>query len=593
MNRIQRWVVRLACRVSPQLTRLLRSANYSLESLSLEVDHLRENNSYERLQAERMAAELREAVALSGSGPWRGGIDVTPVPARESRGSIGVQPAVLGLRERLWELELALEDRGWKRQLAIAATEFSRYGIQQLILISRLYFIKNPLIRRGVQVSADYVFGRGFEISSQDEAANETIGEFLKANKSELGQAALCEKHEQLNTDGNIFFAFFTDVQTGTVQVRTIDPTEISEIVCDPEDQGKPWYYKRDWMYQDFSMRAGIVQPATKTTWYVDIDYNPPDRPTEIGGKPIATEASGDYVRILHFKDGGLCKWHFAAPPIYAALDWARAYRHFLEDWASITRALARFAWNVETQGGQGAIAALKQTLATTLANDGVSIETNPTPTVASSFVTGPGNKLTPVKTAGSTTEPEQGRRVMLMVAAAMGLPETFFGDASTGSLATALSLDRPTELKFLRAQEKWREVLQRICQYALERSATAPRGRLKEAREKNPAPQPVTIDVKFPAILEHDINARVGAITEALTLNQPGINGIDLKTGVGLLLSELGVEDVQSVLDAMYPEGSYKPERDMEAEPAEPTPEAVDKAVEAIRKAVAKNGVG
>ena len=45
---------------------------------------------------------------------------------------------------------------------------------------------------------------------------------------------------------------------------------------------------------------------------------------------------------------------------------------------------------------------------------------------------------------------------------------------------------------------------------------------------------------------------------------------GIDEKTGMGLLLSELGVENVQEVLEAMYPEETYEMDRTLE--PALPT---------------------
>src|SRR6266566_306464 len=44
-------------------------------------------------------------------------------------------------KERLWELELALEDRGWVRETTLAALEFSRAGISQLIKICRVYAI--------------------------------------------------------------------------------------------------------------------------------------------------------------------------------------------------------------------------------------------------------------------------------------------------------------------------------------------------------------------------------------------------------------------------------------------------------------------
>ncbi len=581
MNWLQRFCIRLAARIAPPLGKLLNSAGGTVERLYEQNQFLRERLSDEQSLILQEITEYREALAMAGGG-WQPRIREGAVDLAYTRTSESDSGAVVACKERLAELELALEDRGWKRQLALAATEFSRYGIQQIILICRLYFIKHPLIKRGIKVSSHYVFGRGIEISSPDEDANEVLQAFFEdpRNKPEVSQIGLVAKEEGLHTDGNLFWSFHTAIDDGQTIVRQIDALEIEEIITDPNDSAVPWFYHRRWTQVSFDPQKGETQNAPMDAWYLALDYKGP-KPASIKGKPLWKDKGGMYVPILHVKVDGLSKWHFGCPMVYAALDWARAYRHFLEDWATITRQLARFSWQVETQGGIPAIAAFKQTLATTLGNDGTNIETNPTPVTGSAWITGPGNKLAAIKTAGATTEPEQGRRVMLMVAAAFGLPETFFGDASTGSLATAVSLDRPTELKFLEAQERWRETLQRVGHYVLDQSNTAPKGKLREARAAKPTAEPITVDVKFPSILEHDITSRVTAIVDAMTLNGFETTGIDEKTGVGLLLEELGVEDVQAVLDAMYPEKAsgkglgYEPDRTIPPEPDPLTPGA------------------
>jgi hypothetical protein len=587
MNWLQRLFVRIAAWIAPPLGRLLNSAGGTVERLAEQNYYLRQRYDDQRQSILQEIADYREALAMAGGGwqPRQIAGHVTDYTAQRESDTT----AVVACKERLAELELALEDRGWKRQLALAETEFSRYGIQQIILISRLYFIKNPLIKRGVKVSSYYVFGRGVEISATDETANEVLQGFFSdpRNAKEISHTGLVDKEEARHTDGNIFWVFFAAVDDGQVQVRHIDALEIEDIITNSDDSSEPWFYHRRWTQMQFDPKSGIQTPSVKDGWYVAMGYDPPAGLKEIKGSPIMRDAAGNITPVIHIKGDSLSKWRFACPIVYAALDWARAYRHFLEDWATITRQLARFSWQVETQGGIPAIAAFKQTLATTLGNDGTNIETNPPPVTGSAWITGPGNKLSAIRTAGATTEPEQGRRVMLMVAAAFGLPETFFGDASTGSLATAQSLDRPTELKFLETQELWREVLQRVGRFVLDQSSRAPKGRLREARKsanasKVPATADITIDVKFPSILEHDITSRVAAIVEALTLNGFEATGIDEKTGVGLLLEELGVEDVQAVLEVMYPDKAsgdsqgYDPDRTkLPPEPPPGTPGA------------------
>lgn len=575
MNAVQRFAVRLAARIAPPLARVLQTAGPTVERLEGQnlLLNTREADRRELLMRER--EDLREAIALSQGG-WMARDGVGTFEVRETDSTATKQ-----LKESLADLELALEDRGWKRDLAMAEMEFSRYGIQQIILISRLYRIKNPLIQRGVLISSYYVFGRGFEVSSTNKQANDVLQAFFAnpSNICEVGQNALVKKEEAVQTDGNLFWAFFTDPTSGETTIRTIDPIEIERVISDPDDRAKPRYYHRRWTEKQFDEKTGVELYVSRDAYYVALGYEPDAIPQKIAGKPVMRGADGMPIPVYMCKEGNIAKWDFGCPPVYAAIDWARAYRHLMEDWCTIQRSLARFSWQVQTEGGAPAIANFKTALATTLANNAVSPEQNPPPVVGSAWIGSPKDKITPFKTSNATTSPEEGRRVLLMVAAAFGLPETFFGDASTGSLATAQSLDRPTELKFLHAQERWREWLQVICAEVLRRAKMAPGGKLREADTEA---EPVTIDIKFPSILEHDITSRIAAITEAMTLNGFEATGIDERTGIGLLLEELGVEDVEAVLEAMYPRAEYdkiedrtellQASRELALNPPEPT---------------------
>ncbi len=560
MNRIQRWIVRLTTRLVPQLRQLFESAGGTMERLQEQVTLYREDYRERRAEGEMRAGEIREAIAMQ-QGMWGGG---------QSRLQESIQPAskaVVVLKERLAELELALEDRGWRRQIAMSDYEFSRWGIQQIILISRLFRIKNPLIQRGILVSAYYVFGRGVEVTSEDDAAEEVLNAFFTdpRNLPHIGHSALVAKEASLYTDGNIFWCFHTDIADGQTLIRTIDPLEIDEIICDPDDSSVPWYYHRRWTQQTFDPATGIRNPKIAEAWYVALGYTPEQGVTKIKDIPLAKDGAGQLIPILHRKDGALEKWTFGCPRVYAAIDWARASKDLLTDYAGRMRALSRFAWDLETKGGPGAIANFKQTFATTLVNDGSMLDSNPSPESNSTWITGPGTKLTPMKTQGAATGPDEGRRLFHMVYMVFGLGEHFFSDINSGNLATATSLDRPTELKFLNDQEGWREDLKRIGSYVLERSAKAPKGKLREAGKTKTAS--ITVNVNFPPIVEGDIPQLVTAAVSALTLNGYPAIGVDEKTGMKTLLSLLAafsnVEiDVEKVIEAMYPDGEYKADR-------------------------------
>lgn len=602
-----------------------------------------------------LISEIEEAIALAHA-PWQ-----NPSGQLQESANAGVQGLIkaresikdVKLRETIYgmaELEIALDDRGWKRLIASSQYEFSRFGIQSIMLISRLYYIKNPLARRGVDVSAFYVFGRGMDISSPDPDANEALRAFFDdpRNAIQFSHTAFVKKERQTYTDGNVFWAFFADPQDGRLACRCIDPLEMSDIICDPDDADTPWFYRRDWTEERFDPVSGRRTQQQRTQWYFALNYeglpNFPANQRSIEGYPVALDSHGEPIPVYHLKDGDLAGWKFGCPRMYCVIDWLRAYKQGLEDLCTTWRALSRFAWNVETKGGAPAIAAFKQTLATTLANDLSQIETNPPPVTGSAFISGPTNKMTPMQTGGSTTmNPDNLRRVLLMLCAGFGLPESTFGDASIGSLATAETLERQSELMFLQRQEVWREVAQTFGHYALSRSLRAPKGKLREALAKRqgvdvsefkpesvlieaaprkkskrveavktPADsaQKITIDVKFPDIMTHEIEKRVEAIMKAMTLDGKQPIGIDQRVGTGLLLSELGVEDVEGVLEAMYPEATYEPDRTTEppmanlirGDGAVPPPEAqqgdgvskdpavIERAVQEVLRAARRN---
>ncbi len=581
----------------------------------------------QRTQYMEAVGELAEAVQMAGAGPWKIGPAALAESNRiiraatEDPGSINVKESVQGA---FGDLELALQNIEWRRELNFTYTQFSRWGIQQIILIARLYYIKNPIIRRLINVCAFYVFGRGVEVSSPDEKANDVLKEFFTRNKQAFGITALIESEKRKWYDGNLFWVFFSDkVNKGLVSVRTIDATEIQEVICDPQDSDTPWFYHRLWIQKDFDVKAGSTAPTTKEAYYPALGYEPEAKPVTINGKPVMWDSP-----VLHRKCGYVAKWQMGCPDIYPALDWAKAARKYLEACATKAQALSQFAWTLTTKGGQQALEGMKQQLQTTAGPGGQGWDTNPTAVNAAVFGSGPGTKLEAMNTRGAGDDPEEVRQFKLMCCIVVGVPETFLADVSTGNLATATTLDRPTELCFLEKQEAWREDLQIIAQYVLKVSLGAPGGRLKEAHKDAKAvvirearrarskdgvrmietlrkvsedgkvvwfeadrqvqDNEILVSVNFPAIREGDVPQLVDATVKAMTLGnaQGKVVGIDEKAGVRQLYDITGIENGDALTEEQYPEKTYDPERDMEPEPvpAAVTPALVKQAAEAKR---------
>lgn len=615
-RRIQRLLARLfqTLQPPPDHTGTLRALTEVLRNLKFDEDSLR------RRWAQEDATERYEAQQFAGSGPWLSANTRDALQANES----GKVLHETRLRETnpmmaqgaFGDIELALQNVEWRREINLSWLEFSRWGIQQIILISRLYYIKNPIIRRLIDIASIYVFGRGVEISSSDPDADATLKEFFDRNQKVLGQIGLVEAEKRKYYDGNLFWALFSDkLKSGLVTIRSIDATEIMDIITDPDDTDQPWYYRRVWVARTFDVETGQVHTEGQECYHPALNFHPDVEPETINSKPVMWD-----VPLYHRKDGAVAKWNFGCPKIYPAIDWAKAARRFLEACATVKQALATFAMTVTTKGGQQAIEGLKQQLSTTVGPSAALWDTNPTPVNASTFVSGPGTELQFMNQSGKGGDPEEVRQFKLMAAMVVGVPETFLSDVKTGNLATATSLDRPTELVFLERQEAWREDLCVISKYVLQVSSAAPKGQFKEAldrREINPKDLVITerarelatsgrmvycdvaktpkavreaanaakgktatdidVMVTFPAIREGDMLQRVQALVAGGTLDNKGgqVVGIDEKTLIFEIMKTVGIENSEDIIEKMYPDGVYDPDRTKEPIAA-PIPKAL-----------------
>lgn len=478
------------------------------------------------------------------------------------------------LVERLSELELQLENAGWVRQYDLNGreNEFSLSGLKTIARLARTFFLKNPLIQRGVNVQTDYTFGRGIQITAKDEEINAVIQEFLDDLKNQVeitSHQALLQADRELQLDGNRFLVFFVHEMTGRCRVRSIPFQEIDDIICNPDDKKEPWFYKRVW--QEIKSETEIEQ---RTAYYRD--WQSPEASTDVLPKDARIEPG----LVFHIKTGGFSDWKFGVSEVYAALDWARAYKDFLANWATLMQAYARFALKLSTKGGASGVARAKTKLNTTVSSSN-GVEGNPPALTGATFIEAADQvALDVVKTAGATTKAEEGRRLALMVASAVGLPETMLtGDVSVGTLATAESMDRPTELRFSNRQEFWQAHLLRIIWFVITCAVAAVNGALKhlgtvEANEYGEAELVLDdgiekeIAIDFPEILSISIKDHIASIISLVTLDGKSLAlKFTPRYASQLLLTALGVDDVDQVLDQMFPDGTDGTE-DQETEP-------------------------
>lgn len=463
------------------------------------------------------------------------------------------------LQERIAELELALDDVGYERiGDSNFDKQFTKASIDKIAAMARVYWLKNPLIKRAVATQANYVFGQGVDVVAADEDVQTVVDAFMddSKNRTELtGEQAMLTKETELQVTSNLFFTFFTDPLNGATRVRTIPLSEITRIIYNPDDSKEPWYYYRRWQQPK---EAGSQKYEIHQAMYPDINYMPK------GGLP--KHFNGIEVMALnpvyHVKTNCLSDMEYGVSEIYAAIDWAKAYKDFLEDWYTIVKSLSKFAWKATSKSGATGMAQAKQVLEGAINGGSNPMNSDLPGQAAQVWMSSDNFDLAPMPKSGATVAADDGRRALLMVCAATGIYEHYFGDPSTGNLATAKAMEQPMLLMFQERQELWTDVFNTILGYVINQSALKPGGKLKGVMSFNDYGESYvdmgdtdrSVDVKFPPILQEDVNERIDAIVKSVTLSgQTPANTIDLKTATTQMLTALG-EDTD-IVDKLFPD--------------------------------------
>ncbi len=186
--------------------------------------------------------------------------------------------------------------------------------------------------------------------------------------------------------------------------------------------------------------------------------------------------------------------------------------------------ALAKFAWKTKIKGGQASVDAIKaKTDAQTIAAGSVLLENL-------------GSDTTPIKAdTGAQQAYQDGRQIKLMIFSAVGISEQYFGDISTGNLATAKTVELPMMKMFQSYQKVWEDTYKDINEVVFTHN------NIPEDKQY--------VDMDFPNIAPEDILAAAQAMVSILQVMPELGTAEDVKQ---IALMYLGINDPAEVLDAL-----------------------------------------
>lgn len=460
------------------------------------------------------------------------------------------------LVESVADLELQLEDTGWERIITAGRTAFSRDGLTRAAQACRVVAVAHPLVKHGVNVRIGYVWGEGVQIAARAAAdAPQDVNAVVQAFLDDPGNRAAFtgeQAHEELEralaTDGNVFLAHFTRPLTGFVQVRSIPFDEIHDIIANPDDRDDPWYYVRRWTATKVGT-DGTTSSVVMAKVHPAVGYWPKTRPKMIDGLEVLWDAP-----ILHVTVNRLDGWDFGIGDVYAGLPWARLYRDFLADWATLVKALSQYAWRATSKGSKAQ--ALRQKLARAPQSTGTAPIPGNAGTVGATVAMSADSTLEAIPKSGATIDSDSGKPLAAMIAAALEIPVTVLlaDPGQTGARAVAETLDRPTELGFKMRRAVWTDAIRTSLGYVITQAVKAPQGPLRGTVLRNPDTDRMvttiagdvdqTIEIDWPPLDDVPMDQLVKAIVEA-----DGTMKVPPEVIARLLLQALGVKDVDDIV--------------------------------------------
>ena len=412
------------------------------------------------------------------------------------------------------EDELKIEDRGWTNFSATTGDIISQAARIDNLKLSRLYYTKDPLARQAIRLWTDYTFGQGMTFRAEEDKTQEVLKAFWDAsvNTAVLSARGQRKSSDKLLVDGDIFFALFPGAG-GAVTIRWIDPLEIVEFITNPQDGEDVRYYKRSWTDN---------QNKSHDDYYRSFGNK----------KDVATLDAAGASRV---KTNDALVYHLAGntisqrgnPLLLPALDWIKQYRRFLASRVAIMLALARVAWRNKIKGG------------TTSAADIQAVYNEKEVAAGSVIIENMGADMQPIKTdSGARNAYNDARLLKLQIAAAVGIPEQYFGDISIGNLATAKTVELPMMKMFQSYQQVWADAYKEINEFVLEHNG------VKETLWY--------VDMDFPAIAPEDVAQMALSIAEIIKVMPKFASSPDVQQAA---LLSLGINNPSEVLDAMAEE--------------------------------------
>ncbi|MEO0132591.1 MAG: hypothetical protein ABIK73_06675 [candidate division WOR-3 bacterium] len=393
----------------------------------------------------------------------------------------------------------------------------------KMVKLSREYYRNNPYYRQAIRLYSAFIFGRGASITSNDEGIQQKLDVLINTydnQKTFFSPIAQIRLSNKLLRDGELFVFFFVSPDNQVI-IRICDPLEIEEIITEPDDQQTELYYKRAFRLSK-SFGGELKRLVYRSVEYFDYTNYPYAIPAMMDLH--SPETDDCYVMHVVSPETDILEQR-GTPPLLSSVEWARLHMETIQDFVAYLRAITMIVAKEVVKDAGVSVEEIKRQI------EGLQGEI---PRFATRIEFEGGDEYQPVERSGNLASVFErvARATKLSVCAGTGIYEHYFGDPSTGNLATATSMELPMIKIFEQWQRFWESVYRDVIAFYLKLQGIDEVEAMK------------SVEVKFPDFLKKDAPGLLNGVINAYSM---GI--IDGRTAARIVLSLLAYDKIDEAL--------------------------------------------
>jgi hypothetical protein len=229
------------------------------------------------------------------------------------------------------------EDYGWTKLTGDDGRDLTPFDQSRMQEVARWLWESNLLANRIIELPVAYILGEGVKLSSSDDAAQEVLDQFWTDPINSM--SLFCDEMlRELQVFGELCLGVFVNEMNGFVRLGYIDPSEIAEIIYDPDNRRKA---------------IGVVKkrdPKTGKTARYQVIYNAPDNEI-FADRAQEIRAQFTDGQCFYWKINALIRQKRGRSDLASGADWIDAYENFLFGEVDRANFLRAFIWDVTISG--------------------------------------------------------------------------------------------------------------------------------------------------------------------------------------------------------------------------------------------------